>query len=191
MFRDYGLDLEKMPPHECGTIIARRPQAVAIAAILNHWAWILPPARAPLKQNRAKSMKSLEPLTPTPSHHPADQVVQPDRSRLVSLAEEKNLADQPAPNIVLLAASLSSLGDFERARAVLQAGWKSHSDDPWINFELGVITDRYHLNRLEEATRYYTAAVATRPRSVLLPASVTVCASWEGTMRRSPSIGQP
>ncbi len=171
-FRDYGLDLNSMDPREAGSIIARRPAAVAIAAALDDWAWTLRRRGAPETQwRRLDTVARI--ADPDPWRTALrNQVDHPDRAALMRLAEDKDLASQPVPNIILLAATLRNLdgsehGDFERAYRVLLAGWRNHPDDPWINFDLGVVTDRYHLDRLEEATRYYTAAVATRPRSVL------------------------
>src|SRR5205085_5681618 len=56
-------------------------------------------------------------------------------------------------------------GETEQALELLMTVQQRHSDDFWINEELGVTYRTTNPPRLDQAIRYFTAAVALRPRS--------------------------
>jgi serine/threonine-protein kinase len=177
-FRAHGLDVERVDPMEAGAWIARRSAAVELAAALDDW--VLVRRRGPGPGGKASWHRLLAAArTADPDRWRnalRDQIGRNDVEALRRLTEDKGLATQPPQSLVLLAQALRERGDFERAASVLQAGWREHPDDFWINFKLGSTSDDLFLRRLgspkveglnrrEEAIRYYTAAVAIRSRS--------------------------
>jgi tetratricopeptide (TPR) repeat protein len=66
--------------------------------------------------------------------------------------------------------------------AILRQAQQRHPDDFWVNFELGSCL--YHLRppRLEEAIRYYTAAVAVRPESIAARENLGIALADKGKL---------
>jgi tetratricopeptide (TPR) repeat protein len=81
-------------------------------------------------------------------------------------ADQATLKTQTARSLVLLGSALRELGDRVRAGRVLQRAWWMDPNDFWVNLELGMVHwtgDNW--DRPEEAARYFSSAVAIRPRS--------------------------
>jgi serine/threonine protein kinase/Flp pilus assembly protein TadD len=91
-----------------------------------------------------------------------EAVAQKDRQALADLAAESKAAGLPAASLVRLGNALRRIGAPQEAAAVLRRAYRRHPGDFWVNFELAHCLADAHL---EEALRYYTAAVALRPRS--------------------------
>jgi Flp pilus assembly protein TadD len=88
-----------------------------------------------------------------------------DAMDLKSLARRDDVARLPAATLARLGGALCLLGDVEAGVAVLRRGQRRYPDDFWMNSILA-----YHLMESKppnpgEATRFYTAALALRPRS--------------------------
>ena len=166
-FREYGLDLERMDPQEAGARIAGRPAAVEIAAALDEWTRARRETPGPGGEaSWRRLVTAARAADPDPWRNALrDQIGRNDRAALRRLAEDKGLANQPAPSLVLLASALRDLRDLEQALVVLRAGWREHPDDFWINFDLGNNTGRFGLKLFEEAVGHNRTAVALRPRS--------------------------
>jgi predicted Zn-dependent protease len=62
-----------------------------------------------------------------------------------------------------LAFAFSHLGDREKAVSLLRIAQRAHPDDFWTNFDLA--TTLRDLDRHDEAIRFFSVAVAVRPRS--------------------------
>jgi serine/threonine-protein kinase len=97
-----------------------------------------------------------------------EAIVRKDRAELVrtACAIDADVSGAGAGRSSLLVAqALTSLGEPEAARDLLERARQVHPDDFWINQELA----RAHYDRrpphLERAIRYFSVAVALRPRS--------------------------
>src|SRR5262249_27846273 len=88
-----------------------------------------------------------------------------DRKLLVEMAGKAEAAQQAPATVVLLADALANAGASAEAVAVLQKVWKAYPDDFWVNHQLASYLQQLRPVRTEEALRYYTAAVALRPRN--------------------------
>jgi serine/threonine-protein kinase len=90
-----------------------------------------------------------------------------DLSRLAATGDAGQL---PEASVTRLASALSSLGSRETAIALLRRGQRVHPDDFWINMDLGreLTTAGQH----DEAGRFFSAAVAIRPRSSIAHGSL-------------------
>ena len=86
-----------------------------------------------------------------------------DRKTLNELAESSLVDDLPLPTLDLLLAHL----DKRHQLPVLRRAQRQHPDDYWINFKLAYCLDYEPppLQNQDEAIRFYTAAIACRPRN--------------------------
>jgi tetratricopeptide (TPR) repeat protein len=71
----------------------------------------------------------------------------------------------PPATVVLLARLTAGTGAAERVVVLLRQARQRHPADFWINHELGYCLSKLRPAQLEEAIRYYTAAVSLRPQS--------------------------
>ena len=73
------------------------------------------------------------------------------------------VADLPGETMARLAFAFSQLGDREKAVSLLRIAQRAHPDDFWTNFDLA--TTVRDLGQYDEAIRFFSVAVAVRPRS--------------------------
>src|SRR5262249_30881563 len=71
----------------------------------------------------------------------------------------------PPSNARILAIELRHSGEPERALEIQLALRRQQPDDFWVHLSLGLTCSRMKPPRWDQAVRYYTAAVALRPRS--------------------------
>jgi tetratricopeptide (TPR) repeat protein len=88
-----------------------------------------------------------------------------DPAVLQELAASANSEDLPPNTAVLLARLAEGTSAAEQALAVLRQVRQRHPGNFWLNHELASHLSRGGAALQEEALRYYTAAVALRPRS--------------------------
>jgi len=171
-FRDYGIDVDRLPPADCGARIAAMPVAAEMVDALDQWAFIWRRAR-PAGTTRARRLAAvaraadpdpwrcrlrdaldLEATDPESAHAAFDE--------LAASAPEDVLHPE---SISRLACALRKYGDAERASSLLRRAQQAHPDDFWINWDLASsLMDECRPN---EAVRFYSAAVAIRPRTEL------------------------
>jgi len=170
-FRGFGIDLDELEPKESGTRVARRSAPVELASYLDDWALRRRDAR---DKKDVVSWRRLFEAARAADPNPwrvalRDQIGREDRAALQRLAADiRSLEDQPATSLVLFSLALQSQGDRGRAEEVLKRAWRLSPGDFWVNLELGSVrwTENDGHARPEEAARFYSAAVAIRPRSV-------------------------
>jgi tetratricopeptide (TPR) repeat protein/tRNA A-37 threonylcarbamoyl transferase component Bud32 len=85
---------------------------------------------------------------------------------LRDLAAQSDLDARNVLELLWLAEVLAGGGDIDRAMAMHLETWRRHPGDFWACFEFATRSQYASPPRLQEATRYYTAALAIRPRSV-------------------------
>ena len=171
-FRDYGIDVDRLPPADCGARIAAMPVAAEMVDALDQWAFIWRRAR-PAGTTRARRLAAvaraadpdpwrcrlrdaldLEATDPESAHAAFDE--------LAASAPEDVLHPE---SISRLACALRKYGDAERASSLLRRAQQAHPDDFWINWDLA--SSLMDECRPKEAVRFYSAAVAIRPRTEL------------------------
>jgi tetratricopeptide (TPR) repeat protein len=93
----------------------------------------------------------------------------PDRKAqlgsLRGLAKEADPKTWPVQSLLLLAGALVDAADHDAAVRLLRRAHARHPDDVWTSYDLGVLLERVHPPRTEEAIRFYTAARAVRPET--------------------------
>ena len=170
-FRDYGIDVDRLPPADAGARIAAAPIAAEMVDALDQWAFVR--RMAPRDASRARLLSAVaKAADPDPWRcrlRDALDLEATDRERARAAFEELAAS---APEDVLhresisrLAYALGHLGDEEMATSLLRRAQRAHPDDFWINFDLA--RSLMGAGRPDEAVRFYSAAVAIRPRSEL------------------------
>jgi tetratricopeptide (TPR) repeat protein len=163
-FRWYGLGADSLGPGEAGERIRARPIHRQLVAALDVWAaagrgvgaegwrWAAAAARAADTDEWRGQLREAW-------------------ARRDSNAVDELLARAPTegwPFLVGIALSVGPRTDFaaaERALSLLRQAQERNPDDFWANHELAVQLKCAQPPRLEEAIRFYTAAVALRPLS--------------------------
>jgi serine/threonine protein kinase/tetratricopeptide (TPR) repeat protein len=165
IFPRAGLDVEALSPEEAGKRIRETTVAAELAAALDHWAL----TRRITRGLRDASWKHLLAVAREADREAGrDRVRQAllrmDRQALVNLTADKAIRLRPA-TLQALAHSLIRMGAGARAEALQREAQRRHPDDFFANYDLASILANSQPARLEEAIRFYTAAVALRPGS--------------------------
>ncbi len=87
------------------------------------------------------------------------------RAALEKLADEASVDRQPVRVLARLALQLRDVDAQDAAIRLLRRVWQSHPDDVDVTLQLAELLWTLEPPQLEEAVRYYTAAVALRPDS--------------------------
>jgi eukaryotic-like serine/threonine-protein kinase len=187
-FRAFGLDLDQFDPQEAGMQIKGRSDPVGLVSFLDDWAVQRWRARS---DKDAASWRRLIAAAKAADPDPwrgavRDLIGQDDQNALWRLADDQKVLDeQPARSLLLLGGALNNRvdpeaarrglirgaplyptpdrtdpGDRERALRVLRLAWQMEPGDFWVNSALAFSSDRP-----VDKTRFYSAAVALRPRS--------------------------
>jgi serine/threonine-protein kinase len=171
-FREYGIDVDRLPPADAGARIAAAPIAAEMVDALDQWAFVRRVAnhRDSSKASGLAAVATAADPDPWRSRlRDALDLDAKDRERARAAFEELAAA---APEEVLhreslsrLAYALGSHGKKEEAASLLRRAQRAHPDDFWINYDLAQAL--MGTGRPDEAARFFTAAVAIRPRSEL------------------------
>jgi eukaryotic-like serine/threonine-protein kinase len=171
-FREYGLDMDRLSPADAGTRVAAAPIAAEMVDALDQWAFV----RRVANPRDASKSRALAAVAKAADADPwrcrlrdALDLESTDRERARAAFEELAAT---APEDVLHRESLSRLafalwshGKKEEAASLLRRAQRAHPDDFWINYDLA--RSLMSTGRPDEAARFFTAAVAIRPRSDL------------------------
>src|SRR5262249_19917390 len=165
-FREYGLDVEALEPHEAAQRLRARNASVELPAALDDWALI----RSTTQPGGGPGWKDLlavaRAIDPDPwRNRVRDAWVRRDNPALTKLVAEEAVAAQPASTLILLGRALRQNGAGEQAITLLRKAQQWHPADFWINFELADCLASARPPQLEEAIRFEMAAIALRPHS--------------------------
>jgi Flp pilus assembly protein TadD len=97
--------------------------------------------------------------------------------------DDRALEPRSAASLVLLARQLNPERDRARAESVLRRAWRQRPDDFWVNHELGLIHwNGKGFDRAAEAVRFFSNAVAIRPRSSVARAGLGSALYYQGEL---------
>ncbi len=161
-FREHGIDVDGVAAAEAAARVAGRAVTLELSTALDEWARALRARKAP-----EAAWKHLVAVA-----RAADPDAWRNRLRdawecgrddvLKELAGAADLDRQPVESLALLVSDL----DVPTGQAVLRLAWRKYPNDFWINFKLAWEADHARAPDLPEAIRFYTAALALRPRNV-------------------------
>jgi serine/threonine protein kinase len=171
-FRDYGIDVERLEPGAAGARVVAAPIAIEMVDALDQWAFV----RRRMTPRDASKARHLSAVAKVADPEPwrcrlRDALDLDEKDWGQARANFKELA-AAAPEDVLhhesisrLAFNLRHFGDPEMAITLLKRAQRAYPDDFWINYDLA--GSLMGAGRPDEAVRFYSAAVAIRPRSEL------------------------
>ena len=162
IFREYGLDIDTLPPERAAELIRAKPPEIreALAAALDDWAWRAGPPDAPRLRTIAREADD------NPWRNAIrDAEAKGDAPALRQRAHDPDLARQPVITLDRLGYTLIKVGESDEAVALLRQAQRLHPHDFWINYNLAKAFNSSTLAQYDEAIRYLTAAVALRPDS--------------------------
>ena len=161
-FREYGIDIDALPPERAVGLIRAKPQKIreSLAAVLDDWARRADPPADSRLRNIARD------ADPDPQRNAIrDAVAKGDAPALQQLARDLDVAHHPVATLNYLAWALVQVREFGEAVTLSQRSQRLYPGEFWINYFLA--TTLYHAgpSQYDEAIRYYTVAVALRPDS--------------------------
>jgi serine/threonine protein kinase/Tfp pilus assembly protein PilF len=161
-FGDYGIDVDALAPAEAAARIRDRAIHVQLIVAVDRWA----KRRKESRPTRDASWKRLVAVAATADtdelRKRLRQAIADDQlETLNQLARSDNVADLPLQ-------TLSLLGDapIRDPEPVLRLAQRKYPDDFEINFQLGWVLKHRSKPELDEVIRFYTVALALRPRSL-------------------------
>ncbi len=171
-FKEYGLEWDRLGLPEAGSRIAASPIAAEIVDALDQWAFVRRIAY-PWGPSRFHQLLAIaRAADPDPwrcrlrdalqlEAKDKEQAVRTFRELAVSAPEE----DLHRESVSRLAYALGHLGEREMETSLLRRAQRSQPEHFWINYDLA--RSLLAANQPQEAIRFYTAALAVRPRSEL------------------------
>ncbi len=166
-FREAGLDIEGSPPAEVGARIAARPDAAALTASLDEWAYNRRNREPRDEAGALRLVAVAKVVDPDPwGNRMRDAITGADVAALRRLADEAHtdrLSDHYAGKLADAIVDLG--GEASVAVALLRPVQRHYPGDFWANWDLAGHLCGLDPPRYEEAIRHYMAAVALRPRS--------------------------
>ena len=140
-FRQRGLDLAALPPGEAAARVRRSTISARLVVVLDHWAYIKE-ALGGGDGERLLAVARLADDNPW-RQQLRDPAVRKDKDVPERLAQEDNVLDQPATNLVLLADLLCRLPKGQAAaQSLLRRAQQRYPDDFWILTDLAIDLDR-------------------------------------------------
>jgi eukaryotic-like serine/threonine-protein kinase len=169
-FQDYRIDVDRLEPADAGARIAAAPVAVEMVDALDQWAFVrrvANPRDASKARRLSAAAKAADPDPWRCRLRDALDLEPTDRERARTAFEElaASVPDETLcrESLSRLAFALWSLGKRDAATSLLRRAQRARPDDFWINYDLA--RSLMGIGRADEAARFYTAAVAIRPRS--------------------------
>jgi serine/threonine-protein kinase len=166
-FRDYGIDVDSLPPETAGARIAASPIAARLVDALDQWTFVRQVNKSDNRRHLAATARIADPDPWRCRLRDALELATTDRiaaqTAFCELANSATDANLHRESISRLAYALMESGDKDQAASLLQRAQQAHPDDFWINYDLG--RSLLGAGRSDEAARYFSAAVALRPGS--------------------------
>ena len=166
-FREYGIDVASLNPEETAEYLHARTIRLELTVALDRWA----AARRAARRSDEASWKSLLAVNRLADPdalrnqirdiHLQGQSKALTREGLARIAAAAKISDLSVRTISLLAEGL----DSAEAVHILRQAQQKYPDDYYINFQLAWALERLPRPQFDEALRFYTAAVALRPRN--------------------------
>jgi tetratricopeptide (TPR) repeat protein len=159
-FRAYGIDIpgDKSAEH-VGARIEKSAVKEALLAAFDDWAKDETDRRLRDRVLSVARAADADPLR----RRLRDPAVWGDRQALVELARQAEGASLAPATLASLALRLSTLGESNRAVALLKSSTLKHSKDFFLQIELANVLGTEPIARRDEAIGYSRAAIATRP----------------------------
>jgi serine/threonine protein kinase/Tfp pilus assembly protein PilF len=168
-FRDFGIDVEAMDPGEAGQRIRARTIPLQLAAALEAWGLAVARSERATKAPTTAPSKLLavaRAVDPDPLRNRfRDALEGMDPAALKELAASEEAAQLGAASLNRLGSARVAVGAHKEAAALLQRAQREYPGNFSINESLAFSLAKMRPPRLEEAVRFFTAAVALHPEN--------------------------
>ncbi len=176
-FRRYGIDVDALSRDEAARRIRARDVRYELAVFLDSWSHVRRRLALLGTKRAGKGWRELLEVARLADPDPwrdrfRKAVLNGDRKALVELAASAPLASLPVETVDRLGDALLGKDTVREAAAFLKKGQRLHPQDYWINVNLANCLMQMGPQHLDEALRYYTAAVALRPEATLSHANL-------------------
>jgi serine/threonine-protein kinase len=162
-FAEYGLDVTALSKQEAAAFIRASAIYAHLIVGLDDWAF----SRNTLKVGDGATQRAVADLADGDPwrRRLREAAGRGDRTLLEGLAKETGARSQPPGYLARLARLLGGVGRWAAAEKLLRTAQAEHPADFRVNFELANSLVLKKPPDLVEATRFYQAAVALRPRN--------------------------
>ncbi len=162
-FREYGVDVDKLPAAEAADQLKSRAIAPELAAALDDWA-LMRLSRNPAAKDWRPLLAVARLVDPSDVRNQLrDAVEHSDVRGLYKFIETSPAEGRSPKTALLLAGALAARQDVPTAVYVLRRAWRDHPGDFWISYQIVVYSHYVLFTR--DSLPYARAAVALRPRS--------------------------
>jgi serine/threonine-protein kinase len=162
-FAWYGLEAERLDPETAAERIRRSPITEPLLAALDAWAGVKSNQQSREKEHLGRVAMLAD---PDPWRRGLREAVRrKDWGEVQRRAGEADVLRQPPPTVILLAEVFRGSGAPGRALELLREVQRRHPEDFWLNCLLGDLNSEMKPPHPEDSVRYFTAALAIRPRS--------------------------
>jgi serine/threonine protein kinase/Tfp pilus assembly protein PilF len=168
-FRDYGIDLEALDCIDAADRIRMRSIPVELAVALDNWADRRRAIRGEEDPVWRRLIETAKAADPDPwRNQMRDALQRLDRPALKQLSAAVSVRELPVPTLNLL--MFRGWVDLGVERSLLLEAQREHPEDYWINGQLawGFAYWPPPYQDLDQAIRYWTAALAIRPQNATL-----------------------
>jgi tetratricopeptide (TPR) repeat protein len=180
-FREYDIDLESLPVAEAAERIRARNIRVELVRALDIWAAFYRRRRLQGSPDWKRLLEVARAADPDRWRNQLrDALDRPDRKALEDLANSAAGGELPAATLHLLGATLRYAGAPDKAVALLRQAQRQYPNDLWINDTLANIC-LVELRLYDDAMRFYTAALALRPRDPYIVYSIGQALYYKGS----------
>jgi tetratricopeptide (TPR) repeat protein len=172
VFREYGIDIDDLDPLEAARRIKARNIRYELAVFLDSWSHVRRRLEELGTKRVGKNWKELLVVARAADPDPwrdrfRTAVLDNDRKALVKLGTSAPISSLPVETVDRLGGALLGAATVQDAASFFKKGQQLHPQDYWITVNLANSLAQLGPQYLDEAIRYYTAAVALRPEVVL------------------------
>ena len=163
-FRRYGLDLESLDVEKAARQIRESPIKQELVAALDGWFQVSRDSHSDKATSAETELLEVARLADPDKWRLRlrDAIQRNDTSTLTSLAEQKEIVEQPPPTVLMLARALVRENRSDKAAEVLQQAQTKHPADFWLNADLAECIFQIK-GASDEVLGYQRAALAVRP----------------------------
>jgi len=165
-FRDFGMDVLALLPDEAASRIRERTVAVELAAGLDDWSAVVKRIGSTDNSKWKRLLAVARGADPDPLRTRVRDAFEKgaadELQALLNLALAR-MGEMPPPTLAALGEALGNAGNYDGAVQLLLQAQVYHSGDYGINFGLAHAFSKLKTPNLDEAIRFYTAAIAVRP----------------------------
>jgi tetratricopeptide (TPR) repeat protein/serine/threonine protein kinase len=167
-FKEYGLDVETLPPAEAIKRLRTSPISGRLVAALDDWFVTERHARVAGWEEMLSLVQQVDTDGWRNRFREAFRTQQ--LTTLEALARDEKLLTQPPATVYLLSLVLEESGKQSLAIEILLAAQKRHPGDFWINFNLGNLLASYNTTPIQAAdgVGYLRVALGQRPESPMV-----------------------